>query len=420
MPESGPPPTPVRTDAPPPGRRTDPFGPLRRPDYRRFWLGLIVASIAYWMFNVAASWLMKEWTAGDPFMVALVQTSISLPVMFMAIPAGVLADLFDRRRFLIFSQIWMLCAAAAMGTAIAFGLHSPWLLLVFTAVLGLGHAMKLPSQAASVPELAGRDQLAAAISFNSMAINGARIVGPALGGAALPVVGARTTFFAAAAGFLIYAFAVFLWRRPYRRPPARGQRLIDVVLGGFRFARRTAPFRATLIRCALFFIAWSVVLAILPNLVTDVDTFGQIYACFGVGGVLGGLSYPYADRRAARELLLSLGIGLQAVGLVLLGLFSDPWAMAGTLVLIGFASMYAMISVQTSAQIILPEELRARGMSLINMTMMGASSVGSPLWGAVAKFGEPAIALFAAAGFSLVCLVFTARLKVTEASKSDD
>jgi MFS family permease len=391
------------------------WAPLGSPDYRRFWLGLVLASIAYWIHNVSASWLMKEWTEGDPFMVALVQTAISFPVMIMAIPAGVLADLFDRRRFLIFSQLWMLAASALMGAAIAFGMHNPVILLVLTAALGLGHAMKLPAQAAVVPELAGREKLSTAISLGSMAINGARVVGPALAGVILPLLGPVLTFFAACLGFGSYAGGMALWKRAPKKPAARGQRLYEVFAGGFRFAASSKPFQGTLLRCGLAFVVWAVVLAILPMLVADVDTFGQVYACFGVGGIVGALSYPYADRRTARENLMSFGVGLQAVGIAALAFVGQPLAMAAILAVIGAGSMYAMISVQTSAQMILPEELRARGMSLINMTMMGSGAIGSPIWGAIAKSFSPQASLLSAAVFSAVCLALTARTRITAA-----
>jgi MFS family permease len=387
---------------------------LGDPDYRRFWIGLVTASAAYWVHNVAASWLMKEWTDGDPVMVALVQTSISLPVMFMAIPAGVLADLFDRRRFLIFSQLWMLSASALMGVAIFLGMHNPWILLALTAALGMGHAMKLPAQASVVPELAGRDKLPTAISLGSMAINSARVVGPALAGVLLPLLGAALTFLGACAGFATYALGMLLWRRKPKRPPARGQRLWDVFWGGFRFAAGSTTFRGILLRCALAFVVWSVVLAVLPILVTDVMMFGKVYACFGVGGIAGAFSYPYADKRLSREALLSLGVGTQAAGIFALAWVAETSVMAGVLAVIGAGSMYALISVQTSAQLILPEELRARGMSLINMTMMGAGSLGSPLWGTIAKFASPQTSLICAAVFSAAALALTARTKVTE------
>ncbi len=391
--------------------------PMQRPEYRRFWIGLSVASIGFWTHNVAATWLMKDWSNGDPVMIALVQSSISLPVMLTALPAGVLADMFDRRRFLIFSQLWMFVLALSVGLAVALGLHNPWLLILFTAALGFGHAMKMPSQASLVPELAGREHIAAAVSLGSMAINGARIIGPALAGVLLGVVGPRDTFFVAASGFAIYAALMFSWRRPPQRPATRGQSLVDVALGGFRFAARSRPFRATLIRCFLFFLVWATVLTVLPNLVADAHIFGQVYACFGVGGVIGAVSYPFADKRVSRELLLAVGVGIQGVGLFCLAMSRDPIIMGAVLIVIGFASMYGMISIQTTAQLMLPEELRARGMSMINMTMMGASTIGAPTWGAIAKYRSPEEALIAAAVFSLACLAFTARMKVSGAKQ---
>jgi len=387
--------------------------PLQRPEYRRFWIGLAVASIGFWVHNVAATWLMKEWSNGDPVMISLVQAAISFPVMVMALPAGVLADMFDRRRFLVFSQIWMFVMAISVGLAVVFGMHNPWFLILLTAALGLGHAMKVPSQASLVPELAGREHIPAAISLGSMAINGARIVGPALAGMLLVAIGPRDTFFIAASGFLVYAAIMLAWKRPPQRPATRGQRLADVALGGLRFAGQSLPFRATLIRCGLFFLVWTTVLTVLPNLISDVDVFGQVYAAFGVGGVLGAVLYSYADKSVSREILLALGVGFQALGLACLAFASHPAVMGAILIVTGFAAMWGMISIQTSAQLMLPEELRARGMSMINFTMMGASTIGAPIWGAIAKYQSPEISLICAAVFSLVALALTGRMKVS-------
>jgi MFS family permease len=393
--------------------------PLMRPDYRRFWIGLAVASIGFWVHNVAATWLMKDWSDGDPVMISLIQSSISFPVMVMALPAGVLADMFDRRRFLVFSQMWMFSLAAGVGLAVAFSMHNPWLLIVFTAALGFGHAMKVPSQASIVPELAGREHIAAAVSLGSMAVNGARVVGPALAGVLLVALGPRDTFFVAASGFLVYAAIMLAWRRPLQRPRIRGQSTVDVALGGIRFAAGSPPFRATLIRCALFFLVWTTVLTVLPNIIHDVGVFGQVYACFGIGGVAGALTYPFADKRISREVLLALGVGLQAIGLAALAVAGHPAVMGAVLIVTGFASMWGMISIQTTAQLMLPEDLRARGMSMVNFTMMGASTVGAPIWGAVVKYWSPEISLLAAATFSLVALAATARMRVSEAPRRD-
>lgn len=389
--------------------------PLMRPDYRRFWIGLAVASIGFWVHNVAATWLMKEWSNGDPVMIALVQSSISFPVMLTALPAGILADMFDRRRFLIFSQVYMAAIAASVGLAVALGMHNPWFLILFTAALGFGHAMKVPTQASIVPELAGREHIPAAISLGSMAINGARIIGPALAGVMLVAIGPRDTFFAASTGFLVYATLMFLWKRPPQVPKTRGQSLSDVALGGFRFAAASPPFRATLIRCLLFFMVWTTVMTVLPNLIEDAHVFGQVYACFGIGGVAGAIAYPFADKKVSREVLLAFGVGVQAIGLAMITLSGNPVILGGVLAITGFAAMYGMISIQTTAQLMLPEELRARGMSMVNFTMMGASTIGAPIWGAIAKYRSPDDALYAAAAFSLLGLALTARMKVTGA-----
>ncbi|HYN20845.1 MAG TPA: MFS transporter, partial [Thermoanaerobaculia bacterium] len=170
-----------------------PWSPLRHRAFRALWMATIASNVGTWLQSVGAAWLMTSLTS-SAIMVALVQAATSLPMFLFSLPAGALADVVDRRKLLLFTQGWMLLAALGLSALTAAGVMSPWLLLGFTALLGLGAAFNQPAQQASIPELVPRDDLAPAITLASVGFNIARALGPALGGLIVAAAGAETNF----------------------------------------------------------------------------------------------------------------------------------------------------------------------------------------------------------------------------------
>src|SRR6516162_4662123 len=162
--------------------------PLRQPVFRALWLASLASNLGTWLQNVGAGWLMTGLTP-SPLMAALVQAATTLPVFLLALPAGALADVIDRRRLLLAAQGWMLVAAAALAAATAAGVVTPWLLLALTFALGLGFALNAPAWQAAVPELVPRAEVPAAVALNGVSVNASRAVGPALGGVLVAAAG---------------------------------------------------------------------------------------------------------------------------------------------------------------------------------------------------------------------------------------
>src|SRR5204863_4780510 len=183
-----------------------------RPLFRGFWLALLVSNIGTWMHDVSAGWMMTH-LAPSPIMVSLMQTAMSLPVVLLALPAGALADVVDRRRLLLVTQTWMLVAAALMGAFTFTGLMNPWLLLLLTFTLGLGAALNSPAWQAIVPELVPRKELPAAMTLTSVAFNVSRAVGPALGGFLVATAGSGAVFLLNAVSFLGVIVVIYRWSR---------------------------------------------------------------------------------------------------------------------------------------------------------------------------------------------------------------
>lgn len=180
---------------------TKPFWkPLIDPFFRLLWITNVVSLVGTWMHEVGAAWLMTSLTL-SPFMIAMVQTATTLPFFLLAFPAGALADIVDRRRLLIFTQIVMLASALSLGIITVFGKTSPIMLLVFTFILSMGAAINTPAWQSIIPELVPRKDLASAITLGSVAFNIARVAGPALGGFIVAAFGPGITFLLNAVSF---------------------------------------------------------------------------------------------------------------------------------------------------------------------------------------------------------------------------
>jgi len=157
------------------------WAPLREPLFRSLWTAAVISYTGTWMQNVGAGWLMTQLST-SPLMVSLVQAAAAVPVFFVVLPAGALADMVDRRRLLLFTQSWMVAAAAALGVLTLLHAVTPWSLLLFTLVLGVGAVLNDPAWQAITPEVISPGRHASAVALNSAGFNVARAVGPALGG----------------------------------------------------------------------------------------------------------------------------------------------------------------------------------------------------------------------------------------------
>jgi MFS family permease len=189
---------------------TSAWSPLRQPLFRALWLAAVTSNIGTWMQSTGAVWLMTSLTP-SPLMVALVQTATSLPFFLLALPAGALADVVDRRRLLLGTQGWMLTAAALLGLLTLVGTTTPWTLLALTFLLGLGTAVNTPGWQAITPDLVPRPELPAAVALGGVAVNLARAVGPALGGLIVAAAGAGAVFLLNAASFVGVMIVLYRW-----------------------------------------------------------------------------------------------------------------------------------------------------------------------------------------------------------------
>ena len=191
------------------------WAPLRRRVFLALWIAALASNLGTWMQNVGAAWLMTS-LSKSPLMVSLIQTASSLPIFFLALPAGALADIVDRRRLLIVSQVWMMLAAGALGILTFLDMTTEWMVLGLSFMLGIGSALNAPAWQAIIPELVPREELTAAITLNGINFNLARAAGPALGGFVVAWFGADANFLLNAASFLGVMVVLYEWRRQSR------------------------------------------------------------------------------------------------------------------------------------------------------------------------------------------------------------
>ncbi|HZQ18663.1 MAG TPA: MFS transporter [Terriglobales bacterium] len=378
------------------------LAPLREPLFRSLWVAAVISYIGKWMQMVGAAWLMTQLTT-SPFMVGLVQAAIMLPVFLVILPAGAIADMVDRRRFLLATQAWMVAAAGSLGILTLLGLVTPWILVLFTFLLGLGAVVNDPAWQAITPEVASPRNHATAVALNSAAFNVARAVGPALGGFVIAATNCGVAFLMNAAGFTGVILFLYRWKRP-RVERSDTSRVTESLLGGLRYARSSHMVHCVLVRTAAFSVAASSVLALLPVIAQPYGAsgYGLLLASFGVGALAGAGLLPHIRAHYSVD-------GLMAAAIVLFAFMAFATGRAGTFALLAivlfFAGM-AWISIvaclNVAAQIMTPSWMRARAIALYLLVLQGGMAVGSAGWGALAtKFGVPATMLSSAVALIL-------------------
>jgi MFS family permease len=274
------------------GRADPAWAPLGEPLFRSLWIAAVVSYTGTWMQNVGAGWLMTEITT-SPLMVSLVQAAAAIPVFLVVLPAGALADMVDRRRLLLFTQSWMVIAAVALGVLTLFNTVTPWMLLAFTFLMGVGAVMNDPAWQAITPDVVSPERHASAVALNSAGFNVARAVGPALGGLVVAAAGAGWSFLLNAASFFGVIYFLYQWRRAPHEP-IRTQSVGSAIAEGFRYVRATPQVRSVLIRTGAFSIGATSLLALLPVICQPhgAQGYGFLLTCFGVGALSGAAVLP--------------------------------------------------------------------------------------------------------------------------------
>ena len=396
---------------------------FRHPAFAVIWTATLVSNVGGWMYSAASGWLMTSLNP-DPLIVSLVQAAATLPVCLLAIPAGALADIFDKRKFLVVVEILTTVVSAIYAAVVGLGLATPGNLLLFTFLIGATGALTVPAWQAVVPQLVPKDDLTAAVAANSVGVNISRALGPALGGAVIAGFGIVSPFWLNAISNLGVVGALLWWREAKAQGLLPAERFGAAVGTGLRYARHSPPLRATLIRAAGFFLFASTYWALLPlvarsQIASGPRLYGILLGAIGAGAVGGALVMPRLRPKLGPDRLMAIGMLGTAVTLTLYGLARDPATALAASVLAGVSWIAVLATLTVSAQLSLPDWVRARGLALFVTVFFGCLTLGSALWGELAAvLGLPA-AHFLAAGGIVVAIPLTWRWKLQTGTGAD-
>ncbi|WP_426958043.1 MFS transporter [Muricoccus radiodurans] len=384
------------------------FVPLRHPVFRMLWVATLVSNIGGWVQSTAAGWVMTS-LSPSPLMVSLVQVASLLPVFLLALPAGALADIVDRRRFLLGTQVWVCAVACLLCVLTSLGALGPWGLLALTFLIGVGAAANFPAWAATTPELVPRADLAQAIVLNGMAFNLARAVGPAFGGLLIGWVGAGAAFAFNALSFLVLIAAILAWKRAPRSDALPSEGLLDAMRAGLRYVAASPAMRGVIVRGVVAFFSASAVWGLLPLLVRQrlglgPEAFGLLLGCMGIGAVSAGFALPGLRARVSPSAMVVWGSIACGASIILLGL-STHWLPAVLAMLAYGASWLAVAStLSAAAQMAARPWVRARAIGLFQVATFGGLAAGSATGGVLGSaYGIP-VALTA---FGIACAVLS-------------
>jgi len=403
--------------------KTSAWSPLRHPVFRALWIAAVFSNIGSWMHDVAGAWLMTS-LAPKPIMVALMQTATTLPIFLLSLPAGAMADVADRRRLLIFFQLWMTVGATVIGLLTVTGLTTPLVLLILTFTLQVGGAVSGPAWQAIVPELVSRADLHGAVALGAMGFNIARAVGPALGGLVAAAFGPGAVFLLNAASFLGVVVVVYRWHRPVPENALPTERFLSAIRTGMRYVIYAPALHALFVRALLFAFCASALWGLLPLLARKelgLSSFGYgiLLGCLGTGAVVAALILPRVRQRFSAERVVTLAQFLFAVVLVGLALLQHV-VLVGVAMGVGGVAWLTLFSTLTGGvQLAVPSWVRGRVMAGYSIVFFGGLAGGSALWGAIASFVDIPVTLLIASIAMGASLLFVSRYRMPVAEDLD-
>ena len=376
------------------------LAPLRHPTFRMLWFAFVVTSVGTWLQNTGAGWLMTS-LSPDPMIVSLVQAATIMPMCLLALPAGALADIVDKRRFLIGTQTWTMLCAALLAVLTLTGSIGATGLLALTFTIGIGSALTAPAWSAITSELVPREDLVPAVALGGIGFNAARAIGPALAGLILVLTSPGVTFVFYACSILSVIGALVAWRRRERPSHAPREQLLSAMRAGIRFVRNTPAMQLAMWRSAAFSVPAAAPWALLPLVVhkqleLGAGWYGAILGVMGVGGVSAGMWLPRVRALLSRGGLILAATLLSCTGIALLAL-ARHWApaMLGML-LFGMGWVSAYSTLMASAQLVAPPWVRARALAIFQLSYNFTLAAGSFGWGWLgAHFGLSASLLVA-------------------------
>ncbi|WP_031337519.1 MFS transporter [Rhodopseudomonas sp. B29] len=357
--------------------------PLRHALFRRIWLASLLSNLGLMINGVGAAWAMTQMTSSAD-KVALVQTALMLPIMIVAMPAGAIADMYDRRKVALASLTLSLTGSTTLATLAHLGLVGPNVLLAFCFIVGTGMALFGPAWQASVSEQVPAETLPAAVALNGISYNIARSFGPAVGGIVVATAGAVAAFAANAVLYLPLLVVLLLWRRVSEPPRLPPERLNRAIVSGVRYITNSPPIRIVLTRTLVTGIAGSPVLALMPLVARDLlhkgaETYGLLLGAFGIGAVIGALNVTLARRRLSSEGAIRMCTLVMGAAMAALSISTTTILTAAALVIAGAVWMLAIALFNIGVQLSAPRWVAGRSLAAFQAAIAGGIAIGS--WG---------------------------------------
>src|SRR5579862_2717845 len=361
--------------------------PLSSSTFRNLLIADVVSDVGTFMQSVGAAWLMVSLGA-SPLNVALTQTASALPFFLLALPAGAIGDIVDRRKVILSTEIWMVLVATILAGLTIAGRMSPVLLLILTFALSAGDAFETPTWRAVLPELVRKEDLPAASALNGIEFNLARAVGPALAGFVIAIAGIGAAFVLNTLSFLGVILVVARWKRPIVKRATPPETVTGATVAAIRYVRFSPAVRVVLLRAGTAMFFASGLLALLPSIAHRINGspvgYGVLLGCFGGGAVLGALVMQRARSRWSADVIVSAGIAVFGLTTIAAGALRDLLPLAAVLLIGGGAwiSFISLFNVQVLNQT--PDWVRARVLAISMLVFQGAVAAGSATWGAAA------------------------------------
>jgi len=383
------------------------WSPLAVPAFKALWFAYLISLIGTWAREAGGPWLMEALKEKSPdtvaFWVSLIQPAGTLPICLLSISAGVFADIYDRRKLLIYSNVWMLVVSALLGIVTLAGGATPLMLLGFTVLLGVGAALAGPAFQYVIPELVPASELPLAIGLNSVALNVARAVGPVLGmliillvelwAAKVPSIGA--SFLVNAVAFIGVIWVLARWERGDQKRSPHPETLGGATTTAFRYTAHSPAMRAILIRVAGFILCAVIVWAQLPIMAKQLLhgaewTYMLLMGAVGVGAVIGVIFMPKMDKRFSTDGMvvictIAFGVAMMALGICHYGHVTTLWLAGPLMMIVGFNWVIVPTNFNIATQRSVPGWVKGRAIAMYMTVLFGSFAVGSPIWGAVSS-----------------------------------
>jgi MFS family permease len=391
------------------------FRALKHRNFQLFIAGQLISLIGTWMQNTAQQWLVYRLT-GSAALLGVFGFASQFPMLCLAWMGGYVGDRYNRHRGVITTQTISMVLAFVLAILTLMHRITTWQLIVIAFLVGIVNAFDVPIRQSFFVHMVGKEDLPNAIALNSSIFNGARVVGPAIAGFTIVLVGEGWCFFLNALSFVAVIIALLMMRIPRIEPRAVGESPVLAFVEGFRFAMNDTPIRSAIILLSLLSLFGLQYSVFLPIYASDIlhggaRTLGLLMSAAGIGAVLGALQFAARTQYKGLARWIAMTCGICAVSLIVCSFATSFWLCAVVLFVVGFAATSQMAATNTIIQQRVPDEMRSRLMAVYATMFMGVQPIGALLAGVVAKhIGAPHTLLLFGLAVLIGSMVFVSKV----------